>query len=227
MCSNRLSRATKVAGRLAVVAVASLALAACSMRSAVPGPEVAQAISPAGSGASQYLPFEAPAASSFRSIFSFDGANGFSPEAGLVQVGTTLYGTTNLGGSAGNGVVYKITTSGTEQTIYSFNAGTDGSSPISALTYLNGVLYGTTAAGGPTDGESSLASRQAALKRCCTPSATVPMEVTRLLGSSTLEACCMARRQAAERTGLALYSASRLRGPKRSSILLKAVPQTG
>ena len=95
-------------------------------------------------------------AQTFTTVFSFEGANGASPYAGLVQ-GThgELYGTTASGGAHGFGTVFKITPSGTLTTLYSFCSlanCADGSVPYAGLVQAtNGDLYGTTD-GGEYDG---------------------------------------------------------------------------
>jgi len=61
-----------------------------------------------------------------------------------------IYGTTNYGGTYGFGTVFKVTHSGTETVLHSFNVdGTDGIYPWAGLVLgKNGILYGTTAEGG-------------------------------------------------------------------------------
>lgn len=86
------------------------------------------------------------------------GANldGAQPLSGLTLVGATLYGTTSVGGSNGNGTLFKINTDGSGfATLHHFTttnnaAGTnnDGAYPIGALLYSGGALYGTASAGG-------------------------------------------------------------------------------
>ena len=92
---------------------------------------------------------------------SNDGAN---PYAGLVMDSLgNLYGTTNFGGTAGAGTVFKLTlnpSSGsyTESVLYSFQSGVnttvtttsnDGASPLAGLVMdSSGNLYGTTYGGG-------------------------------------------------------------------------------
>jgi uncharacterized repeat protein (TIGR03803 family) len=79
------------------------------------------------------------------------GTDGFSPFAGLIHVGDTLYGTTGNGGaydSGTGGTVFSITTNGTEKVLHSFGSGTDGSGPTAGLVNVKGTLYGTTSAGG-------------------------------------------------------------------------------
>lgn len=55
-----------------------------------------------------------------------------------------LYGTASLGGGAGFGTIYSVTTGGTFTTLYSFAGGSDGASPQSGLfPGTDGKLYGT------------------------------------------------------------------------------------
>ncbi|HEY6292396.1 MAG TPA: choice-of-anchor tandem repeat GloVer-containing protein [Terriglobia bacterium] len=79
-------------------------------------------------------------------------ADGEFPGAGLVlATDGNLYGTTNYGGPAGWGTVFRITPTGTLTTLHRF-AGypADGANPEAALVQAtNGKFYGTTAAGGP------------------------------------------------------------------------------
>lgn len=91
-------------------------------------------------------------------LYSFGGASdGAVPFAGLIYVKGTLYGTTATGGGSGSrggctnlgcGTVFSVTTSGTEQVLYSFGGGRDGSDPQASLINVNGTLYGTTFTGG-------------------------------------------------------------------------------
>ena len=71
------------------------------------------------------------------------GTNGDGeiPEAGLIDVKGTLYGTTFAGGSSQNGTVYSITTTGTENVLYSFGKSPDGASPTAGLIDVGGTLY--------------------------------------------------------------------------------------
>jgi len=80
------------------------------------------------------------------------GADGASPQAGLVMDASgALYGTTTAGGSAGGGVVFKLI--GTKETVlHSFTGGEDGDGPASDLLLdATGNLYGTDSFGGDTD----------------------------------------------------------------------------
>jgi uncharacterized repeat protein (TIGR03803 family) len=88
--------------------------------------------------------------SGYKSIFSFSGADGATPYAGLVDAKGMLYGTTSTGGNGG-GVVFKITPAGAEKVVYSFQNGGSPNSPYAPLIFVNGALYGTTIAGGPSN----------------------------------------------------------------------------
>ncbi len=63
-----------------------------------------------------------------------------------------FYGTTNNGGAApsgGDGAVFKVSATGTESIIYSFQYGTDGAgSEAGVIAGKGGVLYGVTDYGG-------------------------------------------------------------------------------
>ncbi len=89
-------------------------------------------------------------------LYSFgkEVRDGVYPEAALLDVGGTLYGTTSQGGKYGRGTVFIISTTGKERVLYSFGASGyhDGTDPSSALIDAGGTLYGTTEKGG--DGAS-------------------------------------------------------------------------
>lgn len=78
--------------------------------------------------------------------------DGEVPEGSLINVKGTLYGTTNQGGTSGNGTVFAFDPStGTETVLYSFCSQqncTDGASPNADLIDVKGSLYGTTLFGG-------------------------------------------------------------------------------
>jgi uncharacterized repeat protein (TIGR03803 family) len=77
------------------------------------------------------------------------GTDGSEPEAGLIDVNGTLYGTTHTGGSYGGGTVFALDpSSGAETVLYSFCSGTCDNGPHTGLTAVNGTLYGTTYQGG-------------------------------------------------------------------------------
>ncbi len=89
----------------------------------------------------------------FRTLVSFGGSNGVSPPAPLVQgLDGNLYGTTYAGGANGGGTVFKVTTTGTVTTLYSFCAQAgcpDGKGPNGGVVLAtDGNFYGTTLVGG-------------------------------------------------------------------------------
>jgi uncharacterized repeat protein (TIGR03803 family) len=60
-----------------------------------------------------------------------------------------LYGTTQQGGGANAGTVFKITAEGQESLLYSFTGGTDGDQPFDTLILAGkNELVGTAAGGG-------------------------------------------------------------------------------
>lgn len=87
-------------------------------------------------------------------LHSFNGTDGAQPDAVLtMDAAGNLYGTTSAGGSAGFGVVFKISFASGKpvaRVLHSFtNAGGDGAYPQSPLVIdAANHLYGTTMAGG-------------------------------------------------------------------------------
>ena len=94
-------------------------------------------------------------AQSFGVIYNFTGgSDGGNPLAGFIQDSAgNMYGTTSSGGSAGNGVVFKVTQAGQETVLYNFQGWpTDGANPYAGLLMDSaGNLYGTTNSGGIHD----------------------------------------------------------------------------
>jgi uncharacterized repeat protein (TIGR03803 family) len=96
--------------------------------------------------------------SSYQVVYRFaGGADGQNPQASLIDVNGTLYGTTTAGGAYcentdsnghGCGTVFSVTTTGTEGVLHSFGNGADGIAPTSSLIDVKGTLFGTTAFGG-------------------------------------------------------------------------------
>ena len=89
----------------------------------------------------------------YKVVYSFSGSpDGSGPQATLINVGGTLYGTTGAGGdypSCGCGTVFSVTRGGTEKVLHSFTTGRDGRQPRAGLIDVRGTLYGTTLFGGP------------------------------------------------------------------------------
>jgi uncharacterized repeat protein (TIGR03803 family) len=85
-------------------------------------------------------------------LYSFtDGLDGGVPVARLTSdLQGDLFGSTTVGGSAGNGVIFELSRrSTTPRVIHDFGDGTTGAEPVAELTYgLNRVLYGTASQGG-------------------------------------------------------------------------------
>lgn len=86
-------------------------------------------------------------------LHSFNGGkrDGQGPQAGLVALKGTLYGTTSAGGASNDGTVFSITPGGAERVLHSFS-GSDGADPYATLIVVNGDLYGTTLRGGNHNG---------------------------------------------------------------------------
>ncbi len=106
-----------------------------------------------GGGAAGYgAVFELDTSGKETVLYSFTGApDGANPFAGLVQDNTgNLYGTTDGGGAAGYGTVFKLDTSGQENVLYSFTGiKGDGANPYAGVILdTSGNVYGTTYNGG-------------------------------------------------------------------------------
>jgi uncharacterized repeat protein (TIGR03803 family) len=86
-------------------------------------------------------------------VFPGNLTDGGSPEAPLIEVKGTLYGTTTLGGlyqcqGGGCGTVFSITPGGKENVLHYFGGKRDGVYPTAGLIDVGGTLYGTTQNGG-------------------------------------------------------------------------------
>lgn len=86
--------------------------------------------------------------------FSETGSDGAYPwGAPVVDAKGTLYATTMSGGDNNAGTVFKVTSSGSESTLYSFTNSLDGGEPYGQLILdAKGNIYGTTYGGGRGDG---------------------------------------------------------------------------
>ena len=75
-----------------------------------------------------------------RTLVNFTGGNGANPYADLTLSGSTLYGTTQRGGSNDSGTIFSVNTNGTEfQTLVNFT-GANGSYPYADLTLSGSTL---------------------------------------------------------------------------------------
>jgi uncharacterized repeat protein (TIGR03803 family) len=83
-------------------------------------------------------------------LYSFaGGTDGANPGAALLYENGTLFGTTLVGGTGGQGTVFKVdATTGAETVLHNFAPGTDGQNPTGALIMFRGALFGTTSGGG-------------------------------------------------------------------------------
>ena len=86
-------------------------------------------------------------------VFSFEGEGDvYPPQGPIMDSQGNLFGTTGIGGPAGEGSVYKASQNNgawTERVLHSFAGGGDGSLPLSGpVIGKGGALYGTTSSGG-------------------------------------------------------------------------------
>ena len=87
----------------------------------------------------------------FTTLYSFTGADGSGPQAGVVRdTAGNLYGTTYSGGGSCNcGTVFKLNAAGNLQVLHRFTYWPDGALPVASLIRdAAGNLYGTAALGG-------------------------------------------------------------------------------
>lgn len=101
------------------------------------------------------IAFSITTAGTYRQVHTFGGGSkdGKNPLGTLTDVGGKLYGTTFYGGAYGYGTVFRLTTSGVERVLYSFDDSGAGGGyfPAAGLTNIGRILYGTTSSGGSSD----------------------------------------------------------------------------
>lgn len=100
--------------------------------------------------------YKITSAGTFSILHSFSGGNndGSTPIAGVVRDSSgNLYGATYYGGTSNDGVVFKISSTGTASVLHSFTGGSsDGSNPFGGLALdSSSNLYGTTEYGGTSN----------------------------------------------------------------------------
>jgi uncharacterized repeat protein (TIGR03803 family) len=134
-----------------------------------------------GAGFTNLHIFTAPILSPLGVYTNYDGA---TPIAGLTLVGNTLYGSASIGGAAGNGAVFALTTNGASfTTVHGFASGaampdlffgniytnSEGTSPNAGLLLSGNTLYGAASQGGRS-GSGTLFSLSFAPKLTISPS---------------------------------------------------------
>lgn len=86
-------------------------------------------------------------------LYTFTGgSDGAEPWGGVIEdKAGNLYGTTEYGGTAAMGTVFKLAPDGSETVLHAFTKNRDGKFPVSTLIEGSaGYLYGTTYKGGKT-----------------------------------------------------------------------------
>lgn len=110
---------------------------------------------PAGCG----TVYKLDSAGHFSVVYTFQaGADGAWPQGLVIDSSGNLYGVTFYGGNLncpllpglGCGVVFKISSTGTFSTLYTFQGGADGAVPEGFLTLHGSAVYGATQGGGLT-----------------------------------------------------------------------------
>jgi uncharacterized repeat protein (TIGR03803 family) len=109
-----------------------------------------------GGSHSKGTAFKVTTSGTFTLLHSFSGgaSDGAYPTGGFT-LGTdgNLYGTTQMGGSGSQGVVFKMTTAGAVTVLHTFNAGTDGVFPWGPpILASDGNYYGTASGGEKNNG---------------------------------------------------------------------------
>ncbi|MBV9570557.1 MAG: hypothetical protein JO056_04870, partial [Alphaproteobacteria bacterium] len=87
-------------------------------------------------------------------LYSFTGlADGRNPSTGVTaDKKGNIYGTTYFGGDDDSGVVFKLTSNGTQSVLHSFKGGKDGANPLGDLLIdKKGTIYGTASQGGASN----------------------------------------------------------------------------
>jgi uncharacterized repeat protein (TIGR03803 family) len=104
-----------------------------------------------GGAANAGTVYEISAAGNEKVLYSFTGGEDGSHPNGSVDrdASGNIYGATSDGGASGQGVVYKVSTSGQFTLLHTFSGGADGGYPDGGVTMDgDGNLYGTAFSGG-------------------------------------------------------------------------------
>ena len=95
----------------------------------------------------------------FGVLHTFNNVDGSAPNAGLLLIGNSLYGTTALGGTNNAGIFYRVGLDGTGFTnLHIFNI-SQGGRPNGGLVTAGGIVFGTTYIGGSQSGGTVFAIR--------------------------------------------------------------------
>jgi uncharacterized delta-60 repeat protein len=86
--------------------------------------------------------------SGLATLATFNGTNGSESAAALLLSGSTLFGTTSLGGANNKGEVFSLPAAGGIPTVLASFNGADGSGPEADLAIVGSTLFGTTVNGG-------------------------------------------------------------------------------
>ena len=85
----------------------------------------------------------------YTDLFDFNGSStGSTPLGSLVVSGTTMYGMTSAGGSAGYGLLFSMGTNGSNYNMLFNFTGSFGTNPDGSLILVNNMLYGMASLGG-------------------------------------------------------------------------------
>jgi uncharacterized repeat protein (TIGR03803 family) len=79
----------------------------------------------------------------FKTLVTFNGANGATPTGALTFSDLLFWGTTLAGGASASGTVYVLELNGTLKVLHSLNGTTDGANPSCGVILKTGIIFGT------------------------------------------------------------------------------------
>lgn len=97
--------------------------------------------------------------SGYHALYNFTntGGDGQNPAGSLALSGSTLYGMTQFGGTAGKGTLFRINTDGSGyQILHNFGIGIDGANPLGSVIVSGTTIYGMTTSGGSALGSGTI-----------------------------------------------------------------------